>query len=116
MHGDGNDDPGAARALAEAAATSPLSGEKRLLAAVLGDAMHAFMRFHPARTGGSGPRFREVQRWIESRDKSSLGAFETICEVLGIDASCLRRTLEERALAGAYTIRADGRGRRKVRL
>jgi hypothetical protein len=94
----------------------PLSGEKRLMAAVLGDAMHSFLRYHPSLGGSAGPLFREVQHWFMSGDRSRFVSFENVCDVLGIDAERLRRTLIERANAGVRFVRADGRRGPKLRL
>ena len=102
--------------LREVDVAGALSGEKRLLAAVLGDAMHAFLRYHPSLGGSGGPLFREAQHWFMSGDRSRFLAFENVCDALGIDAGCLRRTLETRAHAGMRVARADGRRGRKLRL
>jgi hypothetical protein len=104
-------------ALAERGCAGELSGEKRLMAAVLGDAMHAFLKYHPARVGYEGVLFREAQRWFASHDRSWLLAFENVCDVLGIDAGGLRRTLDAKAASGACaTGRPDGRSGPKIRL
>ena len=83
------------------------SGPKRLMAAVLVDAMHVYLKFHPGPEGMGGSLFTDAERWIESRERGWLLAFENVCEVLGIDASRLRQAL--------HTLAATG-GRRSVAL
>ncbi|HLK11319.1 MAG TPA: hypothetical protein VKW76_08055 [Candidatus Binatia bacterium] len=72
------------------------SGERRLMAAILEDAVHTMMVYD--RGYRRGPReLREARRWIESRDRRWIFSFERICEALDIDATCLRRALRARA-------------------
>jgi hypothetical protein len=82
------------------AGAAALSGERRLMAAVLADALHLYLKH--AR-GGSAPSqilFRETERWIESGDRSRLLSFENVCDVLEIDAGRLRRALYLHAASG----------------
>jgi hypothetical protein len=84
---------------ADAGGAAP-SGERRLMAAVLADAIHLYLKH--AR-GGNAPSqilFRETERWIESGDRSSLLSFENVCDVLDIDADRLRRALRVYAASG----------------
>jgi len=92
------------------------SGERRLMAAVLTDAIQVYLK---------GRResllFREAERWIESSDRGWLLSYENVCEVLTIDAGRLRRALRGYAASGAPPIPVDmGRVRvargRKIRV
>ena len=92
------------------------SGERRLMAAVLTDAIQVYLK---------GRRqsllFREAERWIESSDRGWLLSFENVCDVLQIDAGLLRRALHRYAASGAPPIPVDmGRLRvargRKIRI
>jgi len=74
--------------------------EKRLMLAVLEDAIATLQRTATA-TSRIGTRdFDEVRTWLASDDTSWPYAFVNICHVLGFDPSYLRRGLD-RWLAGA---------------
>jgi hypothetical protein len=68
------------------------SGERRLMAAILGDAIQVYVKGRQ-RGMTQGLLYREAEEWIESRDRRSLFAFETVCDVLHLDADRLRRVL-----------------------
>jgi hypothetical protein len=76
----------------------PGEGERKLMQAVLSEAIMCL-------TGRAGPareRYRlaaEALRWITARDHSWPFAFESICDVLDIDADSLRRRLLAHAVA-----------------
>ena len=76
--------------------TDPLSsGERRLMLAVLEDALRTVLR---ARLGRSSDTWvREELCWFMSEDRSHPFAFEVICDVLDLDASWLRRRLRSDA-------------------
>ncbi|MGH7819547.1 MAG: hypothetical protein ACREQ9_07235 [Candidatus Binatia bacterium] len=71
-------------------ASSVLTGERRLLASVLKDALDTIRRT----AGSSRPRDRklgrEATRWLYSEETSSVLRFRTICELLDIDAHRVR--------------------------
>lgn len=71
-----------------------LNGERRLLLAVLEDAVRSYLS-NMNRTGTEQRRqFAEVERWFYARDGSqALFAFESICDLLGIDANIFRKRL-----------------------
>jgi hypothetical protein len=77
-----------------------LSGEKRLMAAVLADAMQLYLKHHRSCTASGRILFRETERWFESQDRSWLLSFENVCDVLGIDAGRLRQALRAQAASG----------------
>ena len=68
-------------------------GERRLMIAVLEDAVDVYRK----QAGTQDPRgsqlFREAEEWIEDTDRSWLFSFQNICDVLDIDADYLRRGL-----------------------
>lgn len=70
-----------------------LTGELRLMAAVLEDAIQSYLRNFDARGGLNRFEFVEVQRWFNARDQQGLFAFESVCCVLGIDGGLLRRSV-----------------------
>jgi hypothetical protein len=77
--------------------------EKRLMLAVLTEAVATFLRHLEAKTGRGQRLFREAEEWIESEDMSWTFAFENVCQTVGLDAEYLRGGLErlkERRPAG----------------
>ena len=67
--------------------------EKRLMIAILADAIHCVRKYRFA-TGTERRRaFREAQQWFVDRTSKQLFSFERICDVLGLDADCVRRSL-----------------------
>jgi len=78
--------------------------EKRLLLAILEEAVVTFQRYS-ADTGRRGRRlFREADEWVCSEDMCWPCSFRNICDVLGLDPSYVRQGLR-RWRAGQ---RADG--------
>ncbi len=73
----------------------PLQGEKRLLLAMLEDAVHCFQTYLLARKPHECRLFQEAQEWIESTDTYWFFSFENICEILGIHPGRMREALQE---------------------
>ena len=69
----------------------PAEGERKLLFAVLEDAIRCYLRY---RDGGEeyreDPEFLEAADWLSSDEESGPFAFVSICEALGINADRLR--------------------------
>lgn len=74
---------------------SPLfwTGERRLLFAVLQDAVNSFLRYRNDQTARGKRLFREEQEWLWSTDRDSLCTFENICAHLDLEPDVLRRGL-----------------------
>src|SRR5213596_1449259 len=78
-------------------------GERRLMIAVLEDAVDVYRKQAGARDARTQQLFREAEDWIEDPDRTWLFSFENICDVLDIDSSYVRRGLhawKERARRG----------------
>ena len=75
------------------------SGERRLMAAVLTDAMRLYVKHGRSRFAGGQRLFRETAEWFASRDHGWLLSYENVCDVLGIEPDRLRERL--RILASA---------------
>ena len=73
-----------------------LERERLLMFAVLEDGITSYLTHARARTRRGREAFAEAHDWVSSPDRRRLFAFETICDVLGIDAGSLRRALSER--------------------
>lgn len=68
-------------------------GERRLMVAILEDAVDVYRKQAGARDRKRRQLFEDAQSWIESSDKSWIFSYENICDVLGIDADYLRAGL-----------------------
>jgi hypothetical protein len=72
-----------------AALGSQCEAERKLLAAVLKDALLIYKN----RLSVGGARFKEVERWIFGKDTDRLFAFETVCAILGLSTQRIRTDL-----------------------
>ena len=73
----------------------PPQGEKRLLLAMLEDAVHCFQTYLLARKPHERRLFQEAEEWIDSGDSQWFFSFENICEILGIHPGGLRDALKQ---------------------
>jgi hypothetical protein len=81
-------------------------GERRLMVAILEDAVDVYRKQAGARDRKRRQLFEDAEAWIECADTSWIFSYQNICDVLGIDAAYLRKGLR------AWKARAGGdRGR-----
>src|SRR5215831_14959643 len=73
---------------------SAVRGEKRLMLAVLEDALDCYQKYAFARDGHGKQLFSEAYEWIDSTNREWFFAFENICETLEINPEYLRRGLD----------------------
>ena len=66
---------------------------KRLMLAVLEDAMRCYQTCANSRNRAQRRLFVEAEAWLMDRKADGPFAFETVCETLGINPSCLREGL-----------------------
>jgi hypothetical protein len=87
-----------------------VEGERRLMLAVLEDAVDAYRKYALARDPREQACFLEAKEWFVSTDRTWLFAFENICDVLEMNADYLRTGLDRwrRALASAMTAPQGG--------
>jgi len=71
----------------------PPQGEKRLLLAMLEDAVHCFQTYLLATKPHDGRLFHEAEEWIDTKHSQWFFSFENICEILGIHPGRLRDAL-----------------------
>lgn len=71
------------------------TSERRLLLAVLEDAVGSFLRHRHSHTKRGQRLFREDARWFASSDISWAFSFESICDHLNLDAAYIRRGLRQ---------------------
>lgn len=72
---------------------SPYEGEKRLMLAVLEDAISCFQKYAGANRGRRERLFKEAEEWLVDTDASWTFSFETICATLDLDPTYLRNGL-----------------------
>jgi hypothetical protein len=68
-------------------------GERRLLLAVLQDAMACWFRYRDARKPWGQRIFRETYEWFWAKEQDRLCTFERICDILNLDPDYIRRGL-----------------------
>jgi hypothetical protein len=86
-------------------ATAPV---RRLMMAVLEDALRCFQNHSEAKSGSYKRLFNEVEQWLCSEEGDGPFSFETVCETLGIEPAFLRsglRKWRKEQLAGGSTRR-----------
>jgi len=80
--------------------------ERRLLAAVLEDAIRCYLTNCRAKTKSQLERFLEVQAWFNDRRPArapyGLFSFEAICDALGIESGALRKRLSSIPVARVH--------------
>ena len=70
-----------------------LEPERHLMLAILEDAVVSFQKNLHARTAKKRAQFEEAEAWILQAGDSALFSFESICNILGIEPTYLRRGL-----------------------
>ena len=83
--------------------SAAVEGERRLLVAVLEDALHCFQKYAFAVDARSQRLFREAEEWFMQPDTGAAFTFEYICETRGLDPESVRASLRrwcERRIAG----------------
>ena len=76
--------------------------EKKLMLAILEDAIDCFQKYIFARNGRGKGIFRGAEDWILEENSDRLFSFETVCDALGFNPSYVRQGLlrwKEMALA-----------------
>ena len=71
-----------------------LEPEKRLMFAVLEDAVACYQKYIDSRRPREKTLFNETEEWIFSKDNPDCFSFESICEHLGIDPDYFRKGLQ----------------------
>jgi hypothetical protein len=67
---------------------------------VLADAIRLYLKYATSPTASGRILFRETSGWIESHSRDDLVTYESVCDVLGIDAERLRERLRRLAASG----------------
>jgi hypothetical protein len=91
------------------------SGERKLLLAVLRDAVETFFRHRNDPTTRGQRLFREAHDWFWSTDRFGLCSFENICAHLHLEADYIRRGLRRYYDPNAMSATPCPRQRRQTR-
>jgi hypothetical protein len=87
---------------------SRIAPVKRLMLAVLEDALRCFQNNADAKSGPRKRLFADAEQWLCGGEGDGPFSFETVCETLGIEPSFLRAGLKswrDQQLAGVSTRR-----------
>jgi hypothetical protein len=85
-----------------------LNPERRLIIAVLQDAIECYQKNLFAREGKARQLYADAQEWIDSEDRSHYFSYENICEILDMNPEFVRRGLHQWR---ARQLEAKGRGK-----
>ena len=75
------------------------NGERRLMLAILEDAVDCYRKHAAARDHKARHLFTEAEAWIEEPPTRWLYSFENICDVLGLESQYIRAGLQKIKLA-----------------
>ena len=73
-----------------------LEGEKRLMIAILKDAVECLEKYRAARGGIGRVQYQNAIEWVEDTGTEWLFSFTNICDLLGFDPHYLREVLLKR--------------------
>jgi len=74
---------------------SAVRGEKRLMLAVLQDALDCYQKYAFSKESHGRQIFVEADQWISCEDRDWYFSFENICETLEISPAYLRRGMQD---------------------
>jgi hypothetical protein len=70
-----------------------LEPEKKLMLAILEDAIACYQKYFLARDSKGKALFHEAKEWVEEPGDASVFSFDSVCEGLGLNPDYLRRGL-----------------------
>ena len=73
-----------------------LEGEKRLMIAILKDAVECLEKYRSARSSAARSHYENAIDWIKDTDTEWLFSFTNICDLLGFDPDYMREVLLKR--------------------
>ena len=73
-----------------------LEGEKRLMIAILKDAVECLEKYRESRSDTGKISYQNAIEWVEDADTEWLYSFTNICDLLGFDPHYLREQLLKR--------------------
>jgi hypothetical protein len=72
-----------------------LEPEKLLIAAILEDAVLEYRKYSRPHDADGKKRFREVEEWIMRGGNDWIFSFDSVCDLLGLDADYVRRGVRD---------------------
>ena len=73
-----------------------LEGEKRLMIAILKDAVECLDKYRDARNSPGQSHYQNALEWVQDESTDWLFSFTNICDLLGFDPSYMREVLLKR--------------------
>ena len=73
-----------------------LDGEKRLMIAILKDAVECLDKYRGARSSSGRSHYQNALEWVQDKSTDWLFSFTNICDFLGFDPDYLREVLLKR--------------------
>ena len=70
-----------------------LTGERRLMVAVLEDALHCFQKYVDSEDPKHRQLFAEAEEWIQTDNPTWFFSFRNVCDTLDLDADYVREGL-----------------------
>ena len=70
-----------------------VDGEKRLMIAILKDAVECLNKYRGARSSLGSSQYQNALEWVEDQGTEWLFSFNNICDLLGFDPGYLRKML-----------------------
>ncbi len=84
-----------------------LEGEKRLMIAILKDAVECLEKYRGARSSSGRSHYQNALEWVEDNSTDWLFSFTNICDLLGFDPEYLRDVLLKREGKSCKPVRAQ---------
>ena len=81
-----------------------LEGEKRLMIAILKDAVECLDKYRGARTSAGRSHYESALEWVQDKGTDWLFSFTNICDLLGFDPDYLRSQLLRRENGSAKSV------------
>ena len=82
-----------------------LDGEKRLMIAILKDAVECLNKYRGARSSLGSTQYQNALEWVQDEGTDWLFSFNNICDLLGFDPDYLRKVLIKKEATQANPVR-----------
>lgn len=82
-----------------------LEGEKRLMIAILKDAVECLDKYRGTRSSSGRTHYENALEWVQDKGTDWLFSFTNICDLLGFDPDYLRSVLLKRENGSAKAVR-----------
>lgn len=82
-----------------------LEGEKRLMIAILKDAVECLDKYRGARNSAGRSHYENALEWVQDKGTDWLFSFTNICDLLGFDPDYLRSVLLKREIGSVKPVR-----------